>query len=151
MGKKVQELELGTYLSILDENGFFVEPYIRQGNLYKFPQYWTLERMRTDIGYYKAQYQGGTVDPETGEFTGGEWTDVGEPPVVNYAEIAECQRYEYMMKARYVIDPLQDAADIDEATDEELEKLKLWKKYRIALSRIDVSKAPDVTWPDMPE
>ena len=34
------------------------------------------------------------------------------------------------------IAPLQDAADLEVATSEELATLKLWKQYRIALSRV---------------
>ncbi|WP_246840034.1 tail fiber assembly protein [Hafnia sp. HMSC23F03] len=34
---------------------------------------------------------------------------------------------------------------MDIATDEELAQLKAW------LSRVDVSKAPDVEWPEKPE
>ena len=34
------------------------------------------------------------------------------------------------------IAPLQDAVDLDDATAEEAELLKAWKRYRIALSRL---------------
>jgi hypothetical protein len=41
---------------------------------------------------------------------------------------------------------LQDAADIEMATEEELQQLNVWKTYRIMLSR--VGAAPDVKWPE---
>jgi hypothetical protein len=50
-------------------------------------------------------------------------------------------------EAANVIAPLQDAVDIEMATEEELQHLKAWKTYRIMLSRVDVSTAPDVQWP----
>lgn len=55
--------------------------------------------------------------------------------------------------ADVAIAPLQDAVDIDEATAEEEAKLKLWKKYRVALNRLpDQEGYPaDITWPVMPE
>lgn len=45
------------------------------------------------------------------------------------------------------IAPLQDAADLDEATTEEAALLKAWKQYRVAVNRVDLS-AP--SWPVAP-
>lgn len=53
--------------------------------------------------------------------------------------------------ANRTIAPLQDAVDISIATDAEIARLAEWKRYRVALSRIDTSKAPDIEWPVMPE
>jgi hypothetical protein len=55
--------------------------------------------------------------------------------------------------ADVAIAPLQDAVDIDEATAEEEAKLKLWKKFRIALNRLPEQPGypADITWPVMPE
>ena len=50
-----------------------------------------------------------------------------------------------------VIAPMQDAFDLGIATDEEVAKLKACKKYRVLLSRIDVSAAPNIEWPTPPE
>lgn len=47
-------------------------------------------------------------------------------------------------------DILQDAADLDEATDEEKTALPLWKKYRVLLSRVDANTAESVSWPKKP-
>ncbi len=50
------------------------------------------------------------------------------------------------------ITPLQDAVDIDEATEAEVALLKTWKKYRVALNRL--SEEPGypigITWPIAP-
>lgn len=50
------------------------------------------------------------------------------------------------------IDPLQDAADLEEATEAEAAKLTAWKKYRIALIRVpDQPGYPDtIDWPAPP-
>lgn len=42
-----------------------------------------------------------------------------------------------MAAASLAITPLQDAVDVDEATDIEIALLKAWKKYRVALNRLD--------------
>ncbi|KLG49264.1 tail fiber assembly protein, partial [Escherichia coli] len=46
--------------------------------------------------------------------------------------------------------PLQDAADLEIATEEETSLLEAWKKYRVLLNRIDTSTAPDIVWPEIP-
>lgn len=50
------------------------------------------------------------------------------------------------------IAPLQDAVDLDEATETEVAALKAWKKYRIALIRVpDQPGYPDtIDWPAPP-
>ena len=52
-----------------------------------------------------------------------------------------------MQTANMAIAPLQDAVDMDMATDDETVRLQEWKKYRVLLSRVD-SSAPD--WPLSP-
>lgn len=50
------------------------------------------------------------------------------------------------------IAPLQDAVDIDDATEVEVALLKAWKKYRVALNRQpDEPGYPDnIVWPVQP-
>ena len=55
-----------------------------------------------------------------------------------------------MDEATVKISVLQDAVDLEMATDEESKELPLWKKYRVLLSRIDVSKPIQISWPDKP-
>ncbi|WP_050962057.1 tail fiber assembly protein, partial [Salmonella enterica] len=45
------------------------------------------------------------------------------------------------------IAPLQDAVDLDIATDDEKAQLDEWKKYRVLVNRMDTA-APD--WPERP-
>lgn len=54
-------------------------------------------------------------------------------------------------KAARVIAPLQDAVDLDIATEAEKSALLAWKKYRVLLNRVDISTAPDIDWPEPPE
>ncbi|MCV4343220.1 tail fiber assembly protein [Pseudomonas capsici] len=54
--------------------------------------------------------------------------------------------------ADYAIAPLQDAVDIDDATDAEIALLKAWKKYRVALIRLpeQPSYPAKIDWPVVP-
>ncbi|WP_440863100.1 tail fiber assembly protein [Symbiopectobacterium purcellii] len=49
------------------------------------------------------------------------------------------------------IQTLSDAVDLNMATEEETAILTGWKKYRVLLNRVDISKAPDIDWPEAPE
>lgn len=48
------------------------------------------------------------------------------------------------------IAPLQDAVDLDIATEEETALLLAWKKYRVLINRIKPEDAPDIDWPEVP-
>ncbi|MBG6242380.1 MAG: tail fiber assembly protein [Candidatus Symbiopectobacterium sp. Dall1.0] len=56
-----------------------------------------------------------------------------------------------MTVANARIQPLQDAVDLDMATEAERAKLVAWKTYRVLLNRIYISTAPDIEWPEAPE
>lgn len=64
---------------------------------------------------------------------------------------AEEKRAELMGIANQKIAPLQDAVDLDMATNEERALLMGWKKYRVELNRIDTNAAPDIDWPEVPD
>lgn len=48
------------------------------------------------------------------------------------------------------ISVLQDAADLEMATDEEAAALPLWKKYRVLLNRVNASTDGEIDWPETP-
>lgn len=60
------------------------------------------------------------------------------------------QKSSLLTEASTAIAPLQDAVDLDIATDAEITSLAAWKKYRVLLNRVDTEKAPDITWPEIP-
>ncbi|QNK71672.1 tail fiber assembly protein [Variovorax sp. PAMC26660] len=72
------------------------------------------------------------------------------PPVT--ADQAKAQRDTLLADATLRIGPLQDAIDIGEATDAETAALKLWKQYRVDLSRIETQAGfpKSVVWPKAP-
>ncbi len=55
-----------------------------------------------------------------------------------------------MQVASEHIAPLQDAADLEIATEEEISLLEAWKKYRVLLNRVDTSTSQDIEWPALP-
>ncbi len=55
-----------------------------------------------------------------------------------------------MQVASEHIAPLQDAVDLDIATEEEASLLAAWKTYRVLLNRVDTTVAADVEWPVAP-
>lgn len=65
-------------------------------------------------------------------------------------EAARVELSQRVNDANAALAPLQDAAELQEATDEEKAALTEWKKYRLALSRIDINQAPDIDWPEIP-
>ncbi|WP_069942549.1 tail fiber assembly protein [Pseudomonas putida] len=56
------------------------------------------------------------------------------------------------LAADAAIAPLQDAVDLDDASAEEADRLKAWKRYRISLSRLpEQTRWPiEIEWPELP-
>lgn len=79
------------------------------------------------------------------------WGDL--PPLSHEESIdqAEAKVSALMSMAEEKIRPLQYAQGLDIATDEEVSKLKAWQIFSVKLNRVDVSAAPDIDWPVMPE
>lgn len=86
----------------------------------------------------------------------GQWVFNGKkitPRVIPASELiaqAEETRAQLMAEANQKITPLQDALDLDMATDEEIAQLNAWKTYRVLLSRVDTATTSDVDWPPLP-
>ncbi|HAL9962809.1 TPA: tail fiber assembly protein [Escherichia coli] len=56
----------------------------------------------------------------------------------------------YIQEFSEYIAPLQDAVDLEIATEEERSLLEAWNKYRVLLNRVDTSTVPDIEWPANP-
>ena len=87
------------------------------------------------------------VSDQPYRYENGEFVKFVQPAI----EVAAQQKSTLLSQAAAVIAPLQDAVDVDDATDEELASLKAWKKFRVALNRLDLAAAPDIDWPAVPE
>ncbi|MBG6243098.1 MAG: tail fiber assembly protein [Candidatus Symbiopectobacterium sp. Dall1.0] len=79
------------------------------------------------------------------------WVDIPPPPREHIIAIAAKRKSSMMAKAAQNIAPLQDAVDLDMATEAERAQLVAWKTYRVLLNRVDISTAPTIIWPEAPE
>ncbi|RDL25966.1 tail fiber assembly protein [Serratia fonticola] len=79
------------------------------------------------------------------------WVDIPPPTREQQIDAAERKKALQLEKASKEIAPLQDAVDLNVATEQEQKKLIEWKHYRVALSRIDTSEDADIVWPELPE
>jgi len=78
------------------------------------------------------------------------WQDIPPPNHEEQQQQSERQKSDLIKVASNAIAPLQDAVDLEMATDDEKLKLTAWKNYRVLLNRVDTSTAPDITWPASP-
>jgi len=125
-------------------------------------------------GFYSEEMNGDTIPEDAIEITDEEWgalldgqskgklissdkkgrpvlKDYSAPTAEQLAVMAASEKAKLLALATIAIDPLQDAADLEIATDKEAASLKAWKTYRVMVNRIDTSKAPNIDWPKAPE
>lgn len=79
-------------------------------------------------------------------------TPVQPEPAPDPLAVAQSIQAQLRAQADYVMVPLQDAVDIDEASASEIDRLKAWKKYRVTLSKIAEQPGYPITieWPAAP-
>lgn len=78
------------------------------------------------------------------------WMDA--PPLSHPECVLEATRKKNRLitQAGIAIAPLQDAADLEMATQEESTQLLAWRRYRVQLNRIDVDQGNAIIWPEVP-
>lgn len=81
---------------------------------------------------------------------GEAWVKDEAAELLQQTQDAELLKKELMSQAVLQIDTLQDAVDLDMASEEEKAQLLAWKKYRVVLNRLDTSTVPDIAWPGTP-
>ncbi|MFY7501882.1 tail fiber assembly protein [Enterobacter cloacae complex sp. BZL2003] len=79
----------------------------------------------------------------------GETLVEGARPVIPYLDNLYTQQ-EQRTKADAIIESLQEAVDVDLASDDEKARLLAWKRYRVLLSRVDL-RAATPGWPTLPD
>jgi len=67
-----------------------------------------------------------------------------------YIEAAARELKDRMSFATNAINTLQDAVDLEMATDGEKDLLTAWRTYRVLLNRINTVLAPSIDWPEVP-
>lgn len=83
-------------------------------------------------------------------WTGAEWVHDADEEKAALVQIAAAERAGHLAYAAGRVAILQDAVDLDMATDDEKARLLEWKKYRVLLNRVDATAAPDIVWPAPP-
>lgn len=106
------------------------------------------ERFHADIVAQLVEDPNNEAVPN-GTYVDGVFGPVPPPPPPTLMQL-EGIRSSYMSRATLMIAPLQDAVDLEEATPAEIALLRLWKQYRIALSRLDLTVTP-LVWPTAPD
>lgn len=91
--------------------------------------------------------------PDIETLTSGSWmySNGIKPVTLTDAEIilrAENKKAALMLDANKLITPLQDAVELNIASDKEKSLLLELKKYRVLLNRVDTSKP---VWPEIPD
>lgn len=83
-------------------------------------------------------------------WNGKKWvTDTEAQKAALIAE-ANNEKAQRLDEANNMITYLQEAIDVDLATEAEAAALQEWKKYRVLLNRVDTSTAPNIDWPKNP-
>ncbi|HBK1055343.1 tail fiber assembly protein [Salmonella enterica] len=86
-------------------------------------------------------------DGEYQKWNGKAWVKVEVAETAARLREAEGTKSRLLQTAAEKIAPLQDAVDLEIATDDEKVQLDEWKKYRVLVNRVDTTN-PD--WPDVP-
>lgn len=71
-------------------------------------------------------------------------------PVIDFASIAEQERQYRMNVATDTISIWQTKLLLRRLSDSDKVKLNSWLDYIDVLNDLDITKAPDITWPDAP-
>ncbi|EEJ2305218.1 tail fiber assembly protein [Salmonella enterica subsp. enterica] len=71
--------------------------------------------------------------------------------VIDYVALATVERDKRMSVVTAMISQRVDAQDDGDITDDELTELSELREYRAKLRRLDLTSAPDIAWPEVPE
>ncbi|EAW0073507.1 tail fiber assembly protein [Salmonella enterica] len=86
-------------------------------------------------------------DGEYQKWDGKAWVKDEEAEKAAQLRQAEETKNRLLQIASEKIAPLQDAVDLDEATDKEKASILAWKKYRVLVNRVDTVNP---VWPEQP-
>lgn len=92
------------------------------------------------------------LEPKTefDKWNGKKWITDTEAQKAALVADADNEKAQRLDEANSTIMYLQEAVDVDLATEAETAALQAWKKYRVLLNRVDTSAAPDIDWTEKP-
>ncbi|HED5569696.1 TPA: tail fiber assembly protein [Yersinia enterocolitica] len=136
------------FVAVFDSTSWVLSDDYRGATVYS-----TTDRSAVVVDYIGAIKEGFVTDKPTTPYD--VWSSSGwvtDNQKLKAAQVAEAQQKKTNLLAIAVsqISILQDAVDLNMATPDETAALTAWKKYRVLLSRIDMSTAPDISWPEQP-
>ncbi|OCQ51972.1 Caudovirales tail fiber assembly protein [Photorhabdus australis subsp. thailandensis] len=85
------------------------------------------------------------------QWDGEKWVIDIEAQQASQIKQAEQQRDIFRQQANEAITVLQYAVETEMASEAEKALLLDWKKYLVLLSRVDISLASDINWPEKPQ
>ncbi|MFQ1041930.1 tail fiber assembly protein [Gilliamella sp. CG16] len=109
-----------------------------------------IESIMQDIGDIPDNYTRLKPESEFDVWDGKKWRLDRDKKHQYEVENATIQKKQMIEEATNQIGYLQDAVDIQMATEQEIKSLADWKKYRVLLNRINTDLAPNITFPEKP-
>ena len=106
--------------------------------------------MITEIGPPPSDYVALAPTSPFDVWNGSTWVIDKDAEQQAAVESVNSEKAQRLQQATDTINPLQDAVDLEMATDEEKAQLTAWRKYRVLLTRVETSTAPDIDWPQAP-
>ncbi|MDN0099797.1 tail fiber assembly protein [Yersinia enterocolitica] len=98
--------------------------------------------------------EGFTSQAPTSQFDrweGSRWVKDEEAEKRHHLAEAEQKKRALLNEASAKIQTLQDSIELGLATETTEAELLAWRKYRVQLNQLDISAAPDIDWPPMPQ
>lgn len=86
-------------------------------------------------------------------WNGKSWRLNKDAELAGATDDAQSIRRQRLAEASVMIAPLQDAVDLQDATESEMKMLTDLKRYRVALNRIELQEGfpKNIAWPQLPE
>ncbi|MGT3267846.1 tail fiber assembly protein [Yersinia enterocolitica] len=82
---------------------------------------------------------------------GSQWVKNKSAEKKHHLAEAEQKKRALLNEASTKIQTLQDSIELELATETTEAELLAWRKYRVQLNQLDISVAPDIDWPSMPQ
>lgn len=108
------------------------------------------ESIMKDIGDIPEGYTTLKPSSEFDKWDGQKWQLDKNKQHQSQVNQAIIKKNQLISEATLQISYLQDAVDLQIATEQETQLLAEWKKFRVLVQRIDVQQAPNIDWPNMP-
>lgn len=145
-----EELSMERYFYSVRSGGFFPESC--KADYEASPNGWPFDAVEISNEDYRALFEGQSKGKIITANKNG-YPVLSDPLLPTPEQIQQVmarKKQALMDGVRNHIEPLQDAVDLDMATEAEKSALLAWKKYRVLLNRVDISTAPDIDWPEPP-